>query len=144
MDRPDDICIISGFPMPPTTNHLYATVGKKRIKSKEYKQFRERVRIWMLQHHHELMLARNVSTKVGPRRFLHLDMTFRFHIDRILTKDSKPKKLDGSNRVKALEDVLCEMLGIDDCWVWSGSFDKSIQDPARDEDVEITLLVAEL
>lgn len=148
MDRPNEIAILSGFPLPPSTNHLYKTIvirgRSRRAKSKEYKAYEHAVKVWMMTHHHELQLARALTTMAGPGRFIHLDLDFKFHRSRILCKDGKPKRLDTSNRLKALEDALSLILGIDDCWFWSGQYDKSIAPENEVERVEIVMLVAEL
>ena len=36
-NRPEGIVL--DLPLPPSTNHLFATVGRKRIKTKKYKQW---------------------------------------------------------------------------------------------------------
>lgn len=53
------------------------------------------------------------------------------------TLEGKPRKRDVSNYVKALEDVLCEWLGMDDRWVYEISARK-VHDPDRPR-MEVTL-----
>lgn len=36
----------------------------------------------------------------------------------LFTQEGIPKRMDASNRVKALNDCLSEILEIDDCWFW--------------------------
>lgn len=58
----------------------------------------------------------------------------------ILKKDGTPKRNDTSNRIKALEDVLSKLLGIDDKWFWAGTYDKRpTPNPALPEHVDIRL-----
>ena len=85
--------------IPPSTNHLYVTVGKKRFPNPKHRK-----------------LAAIAKTLIHGR----LDPTrvYALHIGIFCPcfnkGDGKVKKLDVSNRIKALEDWLAKGLDIDD------------------------------
>jgi|688.fasta_scaffold08687_4 Holliday junction resolvase RusA-like endonuclease len=97
------------LPFPPSVNSLYVTDfrTKRRFKSKEGRQFQTDMHLWALDHIDQIKLF----TK-GPCYKLRL--TFFIAKDKLLTKDDRLKKLDVSNRVKPIEDALCNLLEIDD------------------------------
>lgn len=137
------MCFLSHFPMPPSVNRLHRAVKGRVIKSAEYRSYENEVRTWMLTHQKELQKARDLCQKVSALKFVHIDTIFEFHKSAILTKENKPKRNDTSNRLKALHDVLAAILGIDDCYFWSGNFDKTVIPDSQREGVEITLVLAE-
>lgn len=139
-----DLCFLSNFPMPPTVNKLHRAFRGRVIKSKEFRNYEQLVKVWMMTNRQELHIARAITLRAGPMKFLHLDTVFKFHRKSILTLENRPKRNDTSNRLKALHDVLGAILGIDDCWFWSGAFDKMLVEEKEPEGVEITLIVAEL
>lgn len=47
---------------------------------------------------------------------LEIRCVFFFKKSRMLTKAGMPKRLDTSNRIKALHDGVAQMMKIDDCW----------------------------
>lgn len=137
-----EIAHINRFPLPPSVNELYATVGRRRVKSIPYKRFEDQLRIWMMTNHDQLQLAWSLSMNTGPNNFLHVDCRFHMMRGNILCKDRTPKRNDTSNRIKALHDALSQILGIDDSYFWSGTFDKvAVDDPSK-VGVEITMVVS--
>jgi hypothetical protein len=134
---------LRSYPMPPSVNELYFNNlyngGRGRIKSQSYKQFERAVSIWAMQNQATLMQARDLTTRLNAKNVLRIDSVFYFYERKILMKaDGKepvngfrakkkgePKASDTSNRLKAMEDTLCALLGIDDCWIWAGSFTKA-------------------
>lgn len=85
---------------PPSVNSIYATDWrtKKRFPSGEYKLFKKKI----------AELLKNQLPPVGIF-CLEIHLKGSFH-----TKKGKVKKLDLSNRIKALEDAMCEALEYDD------------------------------
>ena len=83
--NPADLVI--ALPMPPTTNHLFATVGKKRIRTVEYVQW-AREAGYLLNRQHPPLMAGKVS---------------------LLIEVENPKtahRQDVANREKAVVDLL--------------------------------------
>ena len=123
--------VITGLPMPPSANALYRNVNRRfgkgsgRVKTNEYKIFESKIKQWAWQNPDQFTLARTFIKQVQSRGdLIRLDLTFFFERSRIITKDQRPKRLDTSNRLKAMHDALANMLGFDDCLIWSGAFDK--------------------
>lgn len=91
----------------PSTNHLYATAGGRRILSAQGRQYKTAI-----------------STLVHAtcRHALPLPITpYALHLtvhDRWRTSNGQPVRADATNRIKVLEDALSEGLGIDDRWFW--------------------------
>lgn len=118
---------ILDFPMPPSANNLYANMlGRGRFKTAALRGYEKEVSIWALQHRYLLESAREQVSKLEPGEALSLERVFYFPYASILTKDGRPRRNDTSNRIKALDDVLATILGIDDSIFWSGSESKGV------------------
>ena len=137
-----DVVTINKFPLPPSANALYSNLGRRRIKSKAYRDYLNEVRLWMLMNQRQLHDARRISMNTTPFNFIHIDCRFYMLRTSIFTKDNKPKRNDTSNRIKALHDALSVILGIDDSYFWSGSFDKLAVDHETQQGVEITMVIS--
>jgi Holliday junction resolvase RusA-like endonuclease len=97
---------ISG--LPPSTNQLYSNFHGKRVLSAGGKRYKRKIAMQVAQE----FPAAGPFTNADPfslKIVLHFDIHTR-------TKGAKNryKKFDVSNRVKVLEDALCESFGIDD------------------------------
>lgn len=106
--------VFSNCPMPPSSNHQYASkVIKGRVlhfKTKEVRDWKSEFDTWCLQNMAGIKFAREfVKDKT-----LGVGCLFFFEQARLYTKTGKLKKLDVSNRIKALHDALAEALHIDD------------------------------
>lgn len=54
-----------------------------------------------------------------PENKIWLSFCFKFPRSKLRLKLSqKPKKLDTSNRIKPIEDMVCKLLDFDDSWVF--------------------------
>lgn len=126
-----------GFPLPPSSNNMYATVGKRRIKSVQMRQFESAVLRWSYARRKGIDWMMAAFKDLEATEAIRIDATFYFERSRILCKDGTPKRNDTSNRIKALHDVISELTGIDDSWFWSGSFDKFPVDHVDEEGVTI-------
>lgn len=87
-------------PMPPSVNHLYATVRGRRVLTKEGRKYKKLVSE-MFEH------LGGDTMPVWFRLIIELRLPLYF-------KNGKVRKFDASNRVKVLEDAVCEGMGIDD------------------------------
>ena len=97
--------------LPPSANKLYANVrGRGRIKTSAYTKFVNETKLYVLQQ-----LTGNepaANSDVGHR----LEITI--FVPNLLTKSwpraARFTKLDASNRLKPIEDVVVSIVGIDD------------------------------
>ncbi len=107
--------VFERMPMPPTSNHLYAShlrLGRViRVPSREYKEYRAKMLGFRLGNHIGFVAARGRFTD----KPLSIHCDFFFPYEKIYTLDGRFKRMDVSNRLKAVHDELCEALGIDDC-----------------------------
>lgn len=132
------------FPMPPSANKLYTEAHhfnpkmRGRVKSRALKEYEAQVKIWMYRNVPALELARMALAGLKAGEALHIDRMFYFEPSAILTKTGKPKRNDTSNRIKALDDALTQLLWIDDCFFWSGSENKV---PSNENHVEISFSI---
>lgn len=44
----------------------------------------------------------------------------------LFTKEGLPRRMDGTNRLKALHDCMAELLEIDDSWFWDAEVRKRV------------------
>lgn len=146
--------VLTGFPMPPSANALYARgmfKGKaKTWKSDLYTAFLKRANQWTIKNNDVLVrIRRAVQTAALNGTVLKVDTYFIFQRDEIwcqLRKQPKrkfktlpfgkeelpldpiypkPKILDASNRIKAAHDCLCTAIGRDDLYFWAGHYEKA-------------------
>lgn len=104
-------CLEFAAPMPPSVNHAYATVRGRRVLSREGKAYKAEV----------AARARRVADGRAAPLWLSLTITLRLPL---LFKNGRVRKFDASNRIKLLEDALCEGLGVDDSRVLRLSVEK--------------------
>lgn len=50
----------------------------------------------------------------------------------LFTKEGLPRKMDGTNRLKALHDCLAELLEVDDSWFWDAEVRKRVDKRDRE------------
>ena len=60
--------------------------------------------------------------------YVRVDTFAFFPYFELFTKEGLPRKMDGTNRLKALHDCLAEMLEVDDSWFWESSVRKGVTD----------------
>ncbi len=137
--------VITGFPMAPSANALYAGGrfnGKsRRWKSDEYHSFLSRAQTWANKNQKTIQLIKDAADKAAQFGFfLRVDTYFCFKKDQLWAKAHKgylkrsgeevppkpdrPKVLDATNRVKATHDFLASMIGRDDLNFWAGLCEK--------------------
>lgn len=145
--------------MPISINNAFANLpanrGGGRVKVSAYRAYERDVQMYALKNGALMNQARDLISHIGPEAVIHADYLFRFHASSIIMKhDSKtidqktmrrklkgePKRNDTSNRIKVLEDCLSTILGIDDCFFWSATYDKApIANDGLPEHVDIML-----
>jgi len=114
-----------GFPMPPQSNHLYEGT-KRRYASATLMDYRRAVRDWAMVNLRELHLGTaRVGKWLNSGSFLRADRFFFFSHGRVFSKTKNlVQVLDASNRIKAVDDAVCGLFGIDDKNIFSGSEEK--------------------
>jgi Holliday junction resolvase RusA-like endonuclease len=118
---------INGYPMPPSANNLYSNNPRGgRFKSQKLTAYEVEVTHWSYRYGYQLQSARMCVAALDLGQVFHVERTFYHKGFRILTKDGQPRKNDTSNRFKALDDTLAQLLGIDDSYFWSGTYDKLV------------------
>lgn len=115
--------LVFDFPMPISENEMYATVGRRRIKSAALRQYHQQCNIWVMKYQPIFKELRRIGQS---KQVLRMNIDFYFLKNRIFCKDGRPKKLDASNRLKPIHDVISELMGLDDCYLWCGSFNKLV------------------
>lgn len=134
--------VFEDFPTPPSDNHLYPTFMRAgrliRVPSKEYAQFRKSVESWGILNAQKLKWAQEAI-----RNFDKLGIEFVFHFEphRLFTLKGTVKKLDVSNRIKAAQDSISKLLGVDDSIFFTCTAHKV---PALKDGVTIYLWGAQL
>lgn len=141
--------LLTGLPMPPSSNNCYITSRQTggRFPSKELKTFQRDMRQWRLEH---LAMANRAKAELVARfkseqRFIRVDRYFFFPRHQLVNLDGTPKRMDASNRIKALDDSLGEdVLGIDDAWFAAGSCEKALADEGSPASVTVCMTLWEL
>ncbi len=116
--------MLMDYPYPPTVNQAYATVQNRRIKSKAYNEYMNQCRIWMLKRGRLINETRTIlgqHLNENPEHFVSISIDLIVEKSVVFTKSGKNKKVDATNRIKLLLDVLCPMLHFDDSRVFLGS-----------------------
>lgn len=104
--------IIGLFPVPPSVNRLYRAFNSQMSKTQVYRDYQESCDVWHFQHRAVLDRARDMMMMWNAIR---VDAYVMLDHKRLLKKDGSAKRLDVSNRAKALHDELAKCLQIDDC-----------------------------
>jgi hypothetical protein len=119
-----------GIPLPPSSNHQYATIIRRgrpiRIPSKETKDYEKIFKAWLIKNKEAITGAK--EDIVQWNKPLSISMVVAFSRERLVTKDGRLKRLDVSNRTKALHDLISDALGIDDCLFVSCPTEKVVAD----------------
>lgn len=133
------------FPMPPSVNKAYANNfgrGRGRFKTKDYRDFEKSAMLWAIKNQAAVMKARAMVAGLAKGEVIRIESVFMFDRKSIITLDGRPKRLDCSNRIKILDDVISSIIHIDDCMFWAGSYEKRVTPHKHaPEFVDITLSV---
>ena len=131
----------SGVPIPPSSNNQYILVrGRGRTfhaPSQELKNYRKAMDAYFIEQEKPLQFAKELFAGYP----LAIHCSFGFEKSRLLTKKGTFKRLDVSNRIKAIHDAFATALLIDDCnFVFVSAKKYSV--PIKDREqvtVEITI-----
>lgn len=119
------------LPMPPSSNHQYSLFrrGSKtlHIPSKALKEYKQAMSSYPLLHSNSCLIARALMRRWLDNRLpLEFHSVFYFSHQKLFTKDNQVKRLDVSNRIKALHDCMGEMLQVDDSMIFRLTAEKAI------------------
>lgn len=145
---------LTGLPMPPSSNHQYAArafpgkhakgfTGERKVgftmaricPTRELEQYEKAMKeTWKAEGNNLAAIYKcRAAVKDWQLRGLYLRVeTFAFfpYFD-LFTKEGLPRKMDGTNRLKALHDCLAEILEVDDCWFWDAEVKKRVDEKDR-------------
>jgi Holliday junction resolvase RusA-like endonuclease len=116
--------------MPVSSNSQYKSFmssnGKIRHAASEgLRKFKSDMNAYWWRHQTELSQYREIFKNwVANRLYLDVHCLFLFEESKVFTKDGRPKKMDTSNRLKAIHDCLADYLQIDDCYFFRISAEK--------------------
>lgn len=146
--------------LPPSTNHAYITVMKKqgrksipmRVLSPAGRRFKKEATAFILKAYGMDLAHLKENVTYG----LAIELTFEELTNKTWSPDGKGaknryKKVDASNRIKLIEDVLVDVSGIDDSqfmtlvvkkqegdspstrlWIWDQSLRPDVMDSIQD------------
>jgi len=134
--------IIKDFPMPISVNRAYRSVRtgehSKMVKTDKYKEYIDLVNGYQLVNFQLLKgFSEMAKVWVDAGNTLSFERIFLFHKKKICRKDGRSKKLDVSNRIKCVDDCICDLLGIDDKYIEYGTELKMITSDENQERVYI-------
>lgn len=133
---------LTHIPIPPSINNAYPTSRTgRRFKSKELITWEREFRVWGMLHCQDVRVIKEEFQDMTKGCVIAVNCIYYFNQHRVLTKDGRPKRLDADNRLKCLLDQVTELIGIDDCYIWEGSFSKRIARQDEFCDVEILKVI---
>lgn len=139
---PNTKIVLKGIPMPPTGNKQYASFLRNsriiRIKSKMANRYDVDFNVWAMLNKQALKDALNNLNGMG----IEIEAFFGFHQSKLIGKKGQFKRLDVTNRLKALHDNLCAAIGIDDSQFISSYEEKFVIDDKELEQVIVRLTPA--
>lgn len=117
--KADQVIRLFNLPMSPSSNTQYRTFrnqGKTyHAISKTYAKYKQSMHEYPFRFPYVFSQAKKqMGEWVRDGVKLEFHSVFFFKQKKIFTLEGRPQKLDTSNRIKALHDVVSEMLGVDD------------------------------
>ena len=142
--RFDESFMVHGLPMSPTVNKMYATSVKygrsHRFKTRDAKDFEHAMRAYYFQFKNQLDLVSTVlQGYISNGYALEINRYFFFQPGQLLTKKFTAKKMDVSNRIKALDDEVSKMISIDDKFFFHGTEGKVMCNPNTDPFISVII-----
>lgn len=128
-----------GVPLPPSSNNQYRSFlqgGKIRhVSSQELKLFKQAMDFYFLQNVNLVKFSREAFGGYP----LHFHVDFGFERSRIISKKGTFKRMDVSNRLKAIHDTFAGALLIDDSMFVEISAKKRAVASVSDEGAIVTI-----
>lgn len=120
---------LAHIPLPPSQNNAYPTNRQgRRFKSQKYRMWLNLFTKWQYEHWNDVQILKREFGQIRLGHYIQIDTVFYFHRPTILCATGLPKRNDTSNRLKILYDAVAEMLTIDDCFFFDGSFYKRLNE----------------
>ncbi|MFI5405196.1 MAG: RusA family crossover junction endodeoxyribonuclease [Nitrososphaerales archaeon] len=117
---------LKNIPIPPSVNHMYRTLPNyRRCKTKYLLDFEKDFELWVLLNKEAINTARK---EIKDSKYLKLDLRFYLKRPTLFCLNNTVKKMDISNRIKAVEDAVSNLLGIDDSLFFQVSASKEVAD----------------
>lgn len=106
--------LIDCLPMPPSLNQAKTIASGRRflIKSNVLRDFETICSASLASF--RVSELQQIKKRLQKYKFLTLEITFNFSHEKLFTKKNTVKKLDVTNRVKYVEDIVSKFLEIDD------------------------------
>ena len=127
--------VLTGIPVPPSSNNQYVSFVRHgrivHVRSPELVKYRKAFDSWA-KANAEAVLAIREMVKGSA---IQVDAFVALHRDRLYTKRGTFKKLDVSNRLKALHDYLGDLLLVDDSHFFAVAAEKVVVEKVEDEQV---------
>ena len=134
------ILSLKEIPMPPSSNNQYVVARNRLVPSSDLRNYKKRMEIYGITLQRSLKEdANDLAGFVEDGKVLHIDRRFYFPRSRLFTKQDKPKKIDVSNRIKAVDDAISKLIGIDDKLFFSATTKKYAHSHALYEYVEVDI-----
>lgn len=131
--------VLEGAPIPPSSNHQYKSFVRHgrivHVRSPDLVKYRLDFTKWALVQSKGIEVAKAVIEGCA----IEVEAFFGFHVARLYTKKGTFKKLDVSNRIKALHDALAAALCVDDSHFFSITAEKFTVENAEDEQCVIRI-----
>lgn len=105
---------------PPSTNNLFLTIGKRRVKSREYRVFETCMQALLFTRGDRAEVKKWAGAPIGVTINL-FDPSWKF-------KNGNHKRSDLDNFLKSGIDAICAFYGLDDSLVMAISAEKKIGD----------------
>jgi len=135
--------IFKNVPLPPSSNNQYRSFmsgGRIRhVASQELVAFKKSMEYYWLEHSKELIFARDTFSGYP----INVSIEFRFLKSRLITKKGSFKRLDVSNRLKAVHDCFASALLIDDSCFVKVSAEKQSVEKEECEGATVTLSICD-
>ena len=136
--------VLEGLPMPPSSNHQYKLFRRNgktyHVPSTELKTFKAAITHYTLKNSSQYLACLNLISQWRKEKHLfHCNATFYFKKPRIFTLKGEPRKIDVSNRIKAIHDSVSQMLHLDDSYFFSIGAKKLICKEGDEEHVTIEI-----
>jgi len=110
------------------------------VPSQELKDYQKQMELYPFGQGADFLVQKNfVQHWVNEGYLLEVKALFCFKRKRIFTLKNEPKKMDVSNRIKALHDCLGKILGIDDCLFFRIHAEKALCDENLNEMVIVEI-----
>ncbi len=127
----------TGLPMPPTSNNQYIPVKIKGftrlVPSHDLKAFKANFVLSVMGRYRQE--KKEIQEWVARGSYLDIEVKLYFMNEKLFNKQGGPKRLDATNRVKALHDSFSDFLEIDDLFFFRSSVEKLV---GTREEVQIT------